>query len=137
VINLLLAGQSDVPLARLAAERLYGRMLARGVHLFEYQPQVLHAKLVVADDVAWVGSANLDRRSLHINYELLLRFTWPELVADARHWFARTLQSAAPLDQASLKSRRGLLRRLASWLAYWLLARVDPLVARQGFRNIS
>ena len=30
-INLLLAGHSDVPLARLAAERLYGRLLARGV----------------------------------------------------------------------------------------------------------
>jgi len=136
-INLLLAGHSDVPLARLAAERLYGRLMARGVHIFEYQPQVLHAKLVLADDVAWVGSANLDRRSLHINYELLLRLAWPELVQDARDWFARTLQAAEPLDQAGWKVRRGLVRRLVSWLAYWMLARLDPLVARQGFRNIS
>ena len=136
-INCCSPAHSDVPLARLAAERLYGRLLARGVRIFEYQPQVLHAKLVLVDEVAYVGSANLDRRSLHINYELLLRLDWPELVQDARHWFARTLQAAAPLDRAGWKARRGLLRRLVSWLAYWLLARLDPLVARQGFRNIS
>ncbi len=136
-VNLLLAGHSDVPLARLAAERLYGRMMARGVRIFEYQPQVLHAKLVLIDGFAYVGSANIDRRSLHINYELLLRLDWPELVDDARHWFAQSLAAAEPLDGDRWMARRGLLRRLVSLLSYWLLARVDPLVARQGFRNIS
>jgi cardiolipin synthase len=136
-VNLLLAGHSDVPLARLAAERLYGRLLAHGIGIFEYQPQVLHAKLVLVDDVAYVGSANIDRRSLHINYELLLRLDWPELVQDARHWMTQKLAAAEPLDAARWKARRGLLRRLVSMLAYWFLARLDPLVARQGFRNIS
>jgi len=136
-ISLLLAGHSDVPLARLAAERLYGRLLSRSLRIFEYQPQVLHAKLVIVDDVVYVGSANLDWRSLHINYELMLRFAWPELVRDARHWYAQTLMAAKPLDLASWKARRGFWRRVVSLLAFWLLARIDPLVARQGFRNIS
>jgi cardiolipin synthase len=137
VVSLLLAGHSDVPLARLAAERLYGRLLAHGVQVHEYQPQILHAKLLLADDVAYVGSANLDRRSLHINYELLLRFAWPELVADARRWYGRRLLSAQSLDRETLKARRGPWRRLLSWFAYYLLARLDPLVARRGFRTIS
>lgn len=136
-VRLLLAGQSDVPLARLAAERLYGRLLARAVRIFEYQPQILHAKLVIADDVAYVGSANLDRRSLHINYELLLRLHWPALVQDARHWFEQALASAEALDRRQLAARRGLARRFASWISYYLLARLDPLVARRGFRTIS
>jgi cardiolipin synthase A/B len=136
-VSLLLAGHSDVPVARLAAERLYGRLLARGVHIFEYQPQNLHAKLVLVDDVAYVGSANLDRRSLHINYELLLRFAWPELVADARRWYRERLPAAQQLDRGSWKARRTPWRRLLSWLAYYLLARLDPLVARRGFRTIS
>lgn len=136
-VSLLLAGHSDVPLARLAAERLYGRLLARGVRIHEYQPQNLHAKLLLADGVAYAGSANLDRRSLHINYELLLRFAWPELVADARRWYGQRLLSAQPLDRSTLKVRRGPWRRLLSWLAYYLLARLDPLVARRGFRTIS
>jgi cardiolipin synthase len=135
-VSLLLAGHSDVPLARLAAERYYERLLARRVQIFEYQPQILHAKLVIADDVAYVGSANLDRRSLHINYELLVRFQWPELVADARHWFAQALAQALPLHRAQLRARRGVWRRLFSFLSYWLLARLDPLVARRGFRTI-
>jgi cardiolipin synthase len=136
-VRLLMAGKSDVPLARLAAERLYGRLLARAVRIFEYQPQILHAKLVIADDVVYVGSANLDRRSLHINYELLLRLHWPALARDARHWYEHALASAEALDRASLAARRGIARRLLSWLSYYLLARLDPLVARRGFRTIS
>ncbi len=102
-VRLLLAGRSDVPIARLAAERLYGRLLSRRVRIFEYQPQILHAKLVIVDDVAYVGSANLDRRSLHINYELLLRFEWPELVTDARRWFAQDPGRGAAAGPRSLE----------------------------------
>jgi cardiolipin synthase len=136
-VRLLLAGQSDVPLARLAAERLYGRLLARAVRIFEYQPQILHAKLVIADDVVYVGSANLDRRSLDINYELLLRMHWPALVQDARHWYEQALASSDALDRGGLVARRGIARRIVSWLSYYLLARLDPLVARRGFRTMS
>jgi cardiolipin synthase len=136
-VRLLLAGRSDVPLALLAAERYYDRLISRQVQIFEYQPQILHAKLVLADDVAYVGSANLDWRSLHINYELLLRFEWPELVADARHWYEQALIQAQVLDHARLRARRGLWRRLGSLLSYFLLARLDALVARRGFRTIS
>jgi cardiolipin synthase len=136
-VRLLLAGQSDVPLARLAAEGYYGRLLKRSVEIHEYQPQVLHAKLVIADDAVYVGSANLDRRSLHINYELLLRFEWAELAADARDWFAKALESAQQLDRAALRARRGFWRRMLSLLGYYLFARLDPLVARRGFRTIS
>jgi cardiolipin synthase len=136
-VRLLLAGQSDVPLARLAAEGYYGRLLKKKVEIHEYQPQVLHAKLVIADDAVYVGSANLDRRSLHINYELLLRFEWPQLAADARNWFAKALESAQQLDRPALRARRGFWRRLLSLFGYYLFARLDPLVARRGFRTIS
>jgi cardiolipin synthase len=61
-VRLLLSGRSDVPMARLAAERLYTRLLSRRVRVFEYQPQNLHAKVVVMDSVVWAGSGNLDRR---------------------------------------------------------------------------
>jgi cardiolipin synthase A/B len=136
-VRLLLAGKSDVPLAQLAAERLYRRFLQRGVHIHEYQPQILHAKLVIMDDVVHVGSCNLDRRSLHINYELLLRFEWPELAADAREWFEQALAHAAPVRLAEWHRGRGFWRRVLSQLAYLALARIDPLIARRRFRAIS
>ena len=136
-VRVLLAGQTDVPLARYAAERFYRRLFRRKVEIHEYQPQILHAKLVVIDDVVYVGSCNLDRRSLRINYELLLRLHWPELAADAREWFDRSLQHAPLVVPREWKAGRSLWRRLRSRLAWFLLARVDPLIARRGFRGIS
>lgn len=69
-VRLLLPGRSDVPLVRHAGHGYYAALLKRGVRIFEYQPAVLHAKSVVADDfVTVVGSSNLDFRSFHVNAE--------------------------------------------------------------------
>jgi cardiolipin synthase len=136
-VRVLLAGRSDVPLAQRAAERLYRRLLRRRVEIYEYQPQILHAKLLVMDDLVFVGSCNLDRRSLHINYELLLRLHWPELAADARRWFEHALAHSQKVDARAWAARRSLMRRLWSRVAYLLLARIDPLVARRRFRALS
>jgi cardiolipin synthase len=136
-VRVLLAGRTDVPLAQRAAERLYRRLLARRVDIFEYQPQILHAKLLVMDDLVFVGSCNLDRRSLHINYELLLRLHWPELAADARRWFEHALTHSQAVNAREWKKKRSFMRRLRSRIAYLLLARIDPLVARRRFRALS
>jgi cardiolipin synthase len=136
-VRLLRAGKSDVQLARLAAERLYTRMLSRRVRIFEYQPQVLHAKVVAMDSIVWVGSGNLDRRSLIINYELLLRFDWPELAADAQAWLAQALRRSRMVRLSQWRRQRGFWRMLASEFAWLLLARIDPLLARRGFRGLS
>jgi cardiolipin synthase len=136
-VRVLLAGKSDVPMAQRAAERLYRRLLRRRVEIFEYQPQILHAKLLVMDDLVFVGSCNLDRRSLHINYELLLRLQWPELAADARRWFEHALTHSQKVNARDWARKRPFMRRMWSRIAYLLLARVDPLVARRRFRALS
>jgi cardiolipin synthase len=136
-VRLLLSGKSDVPMARLAAERLYTRLLSRRVRVFEYQPQNLHAKVVIMDSVVWAGSGNLDRRSLSINYELLLRFDWPELAADARSWFRAALRHSTLVRLSQWRRQRSWWRRAASSFAWLVLARIDPLVARRGFRSLS
>lgn len=136
-VRLLLAGMSDVPLARHAAQYLYTRLLSRKVRIFEYRPQILHAKVVVADSIVWVGSGNIDRRSLSINYELLLRFEWPELAADARTWFARALRNSSIVRLSRWRQANGWWLRLRCSLAWFLLSRIDPLLARRGSRGLS
>ena len=74
-VRIILPGQSDVPLARLAGQCLYRPFMRAGIQIYEYQPQILHSKLIVVDEAAYVGSANLDRRSFFINHELTLRLT--------------------------------------------------------------
>ena len=137
LVQLLLAGQSDVPVARYAAEHLYPRILAGGAQLFEYQPQMMHAKLIIIDDTVYIGSCNLDRRSLNINYELLLRFEWPELAAQARALFADSLQHSRAVPAQAWLRRRHWWERLRSRAAYWLLTRIDPLLARRHLRTLG
>ena len=135
-VRLILAGKSDVLLARLAGHSLYRRLLKGGVEIFEYQPQVLHAKLMIIDGVTYAGSANLDQRSLEINYELMLRFQGGETAGQAREIFAENLKSCQRIDPAEWHRSRTLWQRIKQRLAYWLLVRLDPWVARWQWRSL-
>lgn len=69
-VRLLLPGKSDVPAAHYAGRAFFTRLLKRGVRIYNYQGDVLHAKSYVFDE-CWsiVGSANLDFQSLRWNDE--------------------------------------------------------------------
>lgn len=69
-VELLLQGRIDYRMAAWAARALYGEMLRAGVHIYEYTPAYLHAKVAVVDaDWATVGSSNIDPLSLLVNLE--------------------------------------------------------------------
>jgi cardiolipin synthase A/B len=65
-VQILVPGpQTDKEIARLAAERVYDDLLEAGVEVHEFQPTMLHAKVMTVDGlVSVVGSANLNTRSL-------------------------------------------------------------------------
>jgi cardiolipin synthase len=135
-VQLLLAGKSDVLLSQLAGRSLYRRLLKGGVEIYEYQPQILHAKLMIVDDVVYTGSANLDQRSLQINYELMIRFEKSEMAGQAQEIFNRSLQHCLRIEAGAWRSSRTIWRRLKQRLAYWLLVRLDPWVARWQWRSL-
>jgi cardiolipin synthase A/B len=69
-VRLLVPGPlTDHPWVRQAARRFYGKMLRSSVRVYEYQPRMLHAKMIIADDWVSVGSSNLDRWSFKWNLE--------------------------------------------------------------------
>ena len=136
-VQLLLAGRTDVALAKLAGEHLYAQMLAAGIDVYEYQPQVLHAKLLIIDDVVYVGSCNLDKRSLEINHELLLRLDWPELAAAGRRFFLDDLDRSTRVVPQRWLASRDHWQRLRRRFAHFLLARVDPLIANRKLRVLA
>jgi phosphatidylserine/phosphatidylglycerophosphate/cardiolipin synthase-like enzyme len=69
-VRLLVPGPlTDHPWVRQAARGYYGKMLRSGVKIFEYQPRMLHAKMIVCDDWVSIGSSNLDRWSFKWNLE--------------------------------------------------------------------
>lgn len=135
-VKLILAGKSDVTLSQLAGRSLYQRLLRAGVQIHEYQPQILHAKLLILDEVVYVGSANLDPRSLSINYELMIRFENAQLAAEAREIFADALKHSDKVDVATWKRTRSFWTKLKERVAYFFLARIDPHVARQQWKSL-
>jgi cardiolipin synthase len=135
-VQLILAGKSDVLVSQLAGQSLYRRLLKAGVQIYEYQPQILHAKLIIADDVVYAGSANLDQRSLHINYELMVRFEQIEMAEQARAIFAECLKHCRRVTREEWRRSRTIWRRFKQRWAYWLLVRVDPYLARRQWRAL-
>jgi cardiolipin synthase len=135
-LRLLLAAKSDVLLAQLAGQSLYRRFLKAGAEIYEYEPQILHAKLLIVDGAVYVGSANLDPRSLGINYELVIRFENPHLAAEARAIFGDALRHGRRIDPAEWRHGRNFWARLKRRWAYFLLARIDPYVARKQWRAL-
>jgi cardiolipin synthase len=70
-VRVLLPGEGDVPAVFYAGRKLYDLLLRRGIHIHEYQGNVLHAKTAVVDG-SWctVGTYNLDYRSWRFNLEV-------------------------------------------------------------------
>jgi cardiolipin synthase len=135
-VELLLAGKTDVPLAQLAARTLYGSLLKAGVRIWEYQPQILHAKLALVDEAVFAGTSNLDARSLGINYELMAHLREPGLAAAARSAFAGDLAHAREITLSEWRQSRSWLTHLRGSWARFLLTKVDPWLARRQMRNI-
>ena len=70
------------PIARRASRRRYGELLKAGVEIYEYQPGMIHAKILILDSL-WsvVGSTNFDSRSFDLNDEINVAVTDRELAA--------------------------------------------------------
>ena len=69
-VKVLVPSENNHPTLRLASQALYTQLLTAGVRIFERKPPFIHAKAaIIDDDVAVIGSVNLDPRSLFLNYE--------------------------------------------------------------------
>ena len=135
-VQLTLAGKSDVLLSLLAAQGLYRRFLNGNIEIYEYQPQILHAKLIIVDDIVYLGSANLDTRSLRINYELMIRFENKKIADEAREIFSKNLKHCHLVTVEEWRKSRTFWRRLKQRWAYFLLNHLDPYLARRQWRDL-
>ena len=102
-VTLLLAGRSDVPIARAGTLRLYRSLIAGGVQIREWMHSVHHAKVAVVDRTkVLLGSFNLDPFSL-ANLESLVEIEDPDTAEAARRWFEERAAQAREVTPEELR----------------------------------
>ncbi len=70
-VNILLPGRNNLPYMQWATSKMLWELLEKGVRIFYQPPPFVHSKLLIIDDhYAQIGSANIDPRSLRLNFEL-------------------------------------------------------------------
>ncbi len=114
-VAVLIPDVCDSRVVGAVAEEYIARVVARGVRVWRYTAGFNHAKTLVTDDVAMVGSANFDYRSLRRNREIMTLFggrAAEYLERDFRHALSRSVEV-----RRSHPSRQGALDRLIRLLA--------------------
>ncbi|MCC6867328.1 MAG: PLDc N-terminal domain-containing protein [Burkholderiales bacterium] len=116
-VDLIVDAESNKPLVQLAQQSFYDGMLAAGVGIHRHKRSFLHAKHVsVDDDVALVGSSNLDIRSFALNAEVSVLIHDPDFVRELRHIQDGYLRNSEPVTRegrANLPRGTRVLENLA------------------------
>ncbi len=96
----------DKQFVRDASRTRWGALLRSGVRFFEFQPTMLHCKLLIVDG-AWVsvGSANFDNRSFRLNDEANLNVLDEEFGREQMQVFAADKRQAREITYAEWESR--------------------------------
>jgi cardiolipin synthase len=116
-VHLVVSMHANQKLTQWAQRSFYDELLEAGVQIHLYQPHFLHAKhLTVDDDIALVGTSNIDIRSFALNEEISLLFFDAGVSGDLRRIQERYFAHARLLTPEAW-SRRSLGARTLQGVA--------------------
>jgi len=119
-VNLIMPAKSNHRLADLARPRALRELAGAGARVW-LLPEMIHAKAVVIDDsIALAGSANLDGRSLLLNYELMVAFYDRDDVGRFSRWMERQMRGATQHSPRLPGLARDVAEGIVLWLAFQL-----------------
>lgn len=100
-IRLILPLKSNQRLADIARYHFLRQLHEAGVEIHFYKPRMLHAKLILADNqIALTGSANMDMRSLFVNFEIGQLHYSPRDLKKLTQWAENIYQDCIPYEEA-------------------------------------
>lgn len=112
MVQAIVPGHVEYRLPHEAGRAGFGRLLKAGIELYEYQPNLLHAKTMVIDGIwSTIGSANLDNRSFAINDELNLVVYGEAIAHRMEKIFADDLRKSRKVTLEAWQNR-GFVSRL-------------------------
>ncbi|MEW1693756.1 phosphatidylserine/phosphatidylglycerophosphate/cardiolipin synthase family protein [Streptomyces sp. NPDC091265] len=112
-VEILLPGpHTDKRVCQLAGQRHYEALTACGVKIFQYQPTMLHTKVITIDRVAsLIGSTNFNRRSLDHDEEVMLAVLDTSFTATLDEHFDQDLKLSELIDGRRWR-RRSMAQRV-------------------------
>jgi len=122
-IRVVVAGLSDVPIAKYAERYLYSWLLKNQIELYEYQPSVLHAKMALRDG-EWmtIGSFNVNNISAYASIELNID-VWDNIfVAQVQQQAEQIItDQCIRITKENFGKRNGIFRKLLYQAAYGII----------------
>lgn len=119
-IRVIVAGPSDVMMAKHAERYMYNWLLKNGIRIFEYQENILHGKIAVCDD-AWVtiGSYNVNNISAFASIELNLDVYDQAFAQHVRHVLENIMQrQCIPITWENFMAHSSVWTRFLRWFSY-------------------
>lgn len=117
-VEVLLPGpHHDVKMCKLASEKTFRKLLEAGVRIHLFQPSMMHCKLILVDEqLAMIGSANLNYRSLRKDDEVILTVSDRGLVAKLDRDYDEDVQRSELLTVQRLEQRPWWRRFLSKFM---------------------
>jgi cardiolipin synthase len=122
-VNVLVPGRhNDHMLTRSSSRAAYGKLLKAGIRIFEFEPSMLHAKILLVDGL-WsvVGSTNFDNRSFGLNDEVNLAVRDAVFTERLEQDYARDLANSREVTLEDWR-KRSIFERAPELLG-WVLER--------------
>lgn len=127
-VQVILAGISDISLAKHAERFLYGWMLKNNIAIYEYQGTVLHAKMATCDDdKTTIGSYNVNNISAYASLELNLDIRNKEFTKAANAELERIILQSRQITKENYLASTGFFRRAWQRFSYWFFNTVLKL----------
>jgi cardiolipin synthase len=111
-VQILLPGPyADKRFVQLAGEHRYAELLAAGIEIWNFQPSMLHAKVMTVDGlIANIGSANLNRRSVALDEEVNLVALDRDLTTTLDQHFDEDLTHSVLIERGRWSARSATQR---------------------------
>jgi len=108
-VRLLTQGRPpDKWIPYLAARYYWDDMLEAGVRIWRYKKGMFHSKVILVDGIlASVGTANLNIRSLHLDFEVNCLIYSPALIAELEKQFLQDLEDSRDVVPQEFRRRSG------------------------------
>ncbi len=115
-VNVIIPNRSDVSLIDILRNKYFGMMYKSGVNFLFYEPNNLHAKLLLVDNKVFaIGSSNFDYRSFRYMYEIILVGADEDIAEQIRNHMDKTLSDSHPFNYLQWKNRP-LINRFFEWI---------------------